>query len=138
MPDPFLSIVIPAYNEQARLGPTLTAVLAWANKVPRPIELIVVDDGSNDATSEVARRHIDGSGAEASLLINDRNRGKGYSLRRGVLAARGELVLVSDADLSTPIDQADVLIEHMGRLGRGVVIGSRAIRGAKVEVHQSP
>lgn len=138
MPQPFLSIVIPAYNEQARLGPSLSAVLAWAKKSSRQVELIVVDDGSSDDTAGVARNRTDGSGVDATVLVNERNRGKGFSLRRGVLSARGDLVLLTDADLSTPIEEADRLIEHMTGMGRGIVIGSRALRTSKVEVHQNP
>ena len=137
-PPPFLSIVIPAYNEQSRLGPTLAAVLDWARRFPRGAEVIVVDDGSTDATADVARRGIESAGVEATLLVNERNRGKGYSLRRGVLAARGTMVLLSDADLSTPIEQTERLLEHMSRMGRGVVIGSRALKDSNVEVHQNP
>lgn len=138
MSQPFLSVVIPAYNEQARLGPTLTSILAWAKRSSRPIEVIVVDDGSSDVTSKMAGSRLEGSGIAAAVLVNDRNRGKGFSLRRGVLAARGHLVLLSDADLSTPIEEADRLIEHLTKQGRGIVIGSRGLRQSQVEVHQNP
>ena len=137
MPEPYLSIVIPAYNEERRIGPTLTAVLAYAAAAPRPIEIIVVDDGSSDATARVAREAL-GARPDTSVLVNDANRGKGYSIRRGVLAARGQLALVSDADLSTPIDEAERLMTHLTAQGRGLVIGSRALRDSRVEVHQNP
>jgi len=135
---PYLTIVIPAYNEQSRLGPTLASVLAWARGSRHSVEVIVVDDGSVDATADVARRGIEKAGVDSAVLVNERNRGKGYSLRRGVLAARGELVLVCDADLSTPIQETDRLIERMNGLGHGLVIGSRALRESKVEIHQNP
>ena len=137
MPEPYLSIVIPAFNEERRIGPTLTAVLAYAANSPRPIEIIVVDDGSSDGTARVAREAL-GTRPDTTVLVNDNNRGKGYSIRRGVLAARGELALVSDADLSTPIEEAGRLIAHLTALGRGLVIGSRALRDSRVEVHQNP
>lgn len=137
MPEPYLSIVIPAYNEERRIGPTLIAVLAYAANSLRPIEIIVVDDGSSDGTAAVAREAL-GTRPNTTVLVNEVNRGKGYSIRRGVLAARGELALVSDADLSTPVEEAGRLIEHLGVMGRGLVIGSRALRDSRVEVHQNP
>lgn len=137
MPEPYLSIVIPAFNEERRIGPTLTAILAYAAAAPHPIEIIVVDDGSSDGTANVAREAL-GVRGDTSVLINGVNRGKGYSIRRGVLAARGRLALVSDADLSTPIEEADRLIGHLTPMGRGLVIGSRALHDSRVEVHQNP
>ena len=137
MPEPYLSIVIPAYNEERRIGPTLTAVLAYAAASPRPIEIIVVDDGSSDATARLARDALVAR-PDTNVLVNDSNRGKGYSIRRGVLAARGHLALVSDADLSTPIEEAGRLIRYLEPMGRGIVIGSRALRDSRVEVHQNP
>ncbi len=141
MPQPFLSIVVPAYNEEGRLGPSLEKILAYAGRSPHPVEIIVVDDGSSDHTQDVARRALEGTTTHPSVsgavLVNEANRGKGYSIRRGVLAARGDLVLVSDADLSTPIEEADRLLEHLSRMKHGLVIGSRALKESRVEVHQN-
>ena len=137
MPGPLLSIVVPAYNEEARLGPSLRSILAWRRAKSFPIEIIVVDDGSSDATKRIAREALEGEAA-SRVLVNETNRGKGYSIRRGVLEASGEAVLASDADLSTPIEEVDVLLEHLRRLGHGLVIGSRALRSSRVEIHQSP
>lgn len=144
MPEPYLSIVVPAYNEEARIGPTLSSILAFARGFARPVEVLVVDDGSTDRTAAVARDSVAAEVAPAGapsvdfrLIANEVNRGKGFSIRRGVLEARGDVVLVSDADLSTPIQEATRLLQILERTGRGLVIGSRAVPGARVEVHQS-
>jgi len=137
MQEPALSIVVPAYNEESRLGPSLKSILAYRSGRTFPIEIIVVDDGSADATARVAREAL-GDAPMTSVLVNETNRGKGYSIRRGVLAARGEAVLATDADLSTPIEEVDVLLEHLKGLGHGLVIGSRGLGSSRVEIHQSP
>lgn len=129
-----LSIVIPAYNESVRLGATLSRVSEYACARARPHEIIVVDDGSTDATCDLVRA-AERDGASVRLLINDVNRGKGYSVSRGMLAARGRIVLFTDADLSTPIEEADALIERLEG-GHDLAIGSRALRQSKIEVHQ--
>ncbi len=142
MSRPFLSIVIPAYKEAERLGPTLDRVLAWADAFQTPsgaagrgVEVLVVDDGSPDATADVARRYADRSPTTPVRLVqNGRNRGKGYSVRNGVLAARGEQILFSDADLSTPIEDYAVLAEALR--GAPIAIGSRALADSNVAVHQ--
>jgi glycosyltransferase involved in cell wall biosynthesis len=129
--------VVPAFNEEGRLGPSLTSILAWAAGAGRPVELLVVDDGSTDGTARIAAAAL-AKWPDGRVLSNPGNRGKGYSIRHGVLASAGDLVLVTDADLSTPIEDAGRLLEAMQRQGgRGVVIGSRAVAGANVEVHQS-
>ena len=128
-----LSIVIPAYNEENRLPASLDRVLSWMGSRQLGFsEVIVVDDGSTDATSAVAadRRRI-------RLLKNPGNRGKGYAVRNGMLAALGEWVLYSDADLSTPIEEVDTLYCAALKSGASIAIGSRAIDRSKVTVHQS-
>ena len=137
MPEPDLTIVLPAYNEEERIGPSLAAILAYTQRSSLSFEIIVVDDGSTDRTASVAGESLEKSEASARVLVNGVNRGKGYSIRRGVLEARGEIVLVSDADLSAPIEEADLLLEHFRRMGRGLVIGSRALSDSNVEIHQS-
>lgn len=129
---------MPAYNEAERIAPSLEAILGFAGSFARPVEILVIDDGSGDDTAAIARRILESSGTGAGrVLVNDRNRGKGYSIRRGVLAARGELVLVSDADLSTPIEDVDRLLKRLERNGRGLAIGSRALSDSRVEIHQN-
>ncbi len=130
MPEIDLSIVLPAYNEEERIGPSLAAILAYAGRSPLSFEIIVVDDGSTDRTATMASK------AASRVLVNDVNRGKGYSIRRGVLEARGDIVLVTDADLSAPVEEADRLLERYRQMGHGLVIGSRALRESNVEIHQ--
>jgi glycosyltransferase involved in cell wall biosynthesis len=128
--DPELSIVVPAYNEELRLPRTLERLQAFLRTFPRSSEIVVVDDGSTDGTVAVAEA------AGVRVERYGENRGKGFAVRRGMLAARGEVRLMTDADLSTPIEELPRL---MGKLGEGydVVIGSRALPGASIEVRQS-
>ena len=129
MSDPFLSVVIPAFNEAERLPRTLGRLADYLRAFGRAHEILVVDDGSSDATAEKARA------AGATVLRNDKNRGKGHAVRRGMLEARGQRRLMTDADLSTPIEELKRFLETMDR-GFDVVIGSRALPGANIEVHQ--
>lgn len=126
---PELSVVIPAYNEAARLPPTVRRVKEWLDAQGAPYEIVVVDDGSRDATAELA------AACGATVLRNGENRGKGYSVRRGMLHARGKRRLMTDADLSTPIEDLTRLAARMEE-GYDVVIASRAVPGANIEVHQ--
>src|SRR5882724_12447768 len=106
---PRYSIVIPAYNESARVGATLEKVLAHVDERGWDAEIIAVDDGSRDNTAEIIRDYALKS-PRLRLLRNPGNKGKGYSIRNGMLHARGEILLFSDADLSSPIEEADTLI----------------------------
>lgn len=127
-----LSIIIPAFNEEKRLPHNLNAVKRYLAANPWEFsEIIVIDDGSRDATAEVAKA------AGARVLINDRNRGKGYSVRRGMLEAKGQWSLFSDADLSAPIEELEVLWQAVQSAGVPVAIGSRAIDRTRIGVHQS-
>jgi dolichyl-phosphate beta-glucosyltransferase len=127
--DPALSVVIPAFNEAQRLPPTLEKIQRHLAGRPQEFEILVVDDGSADATAEVAAR------AGATVLRNEGNRGKGYSVRRGMLHAKGARRLMTDADLSTPIEELERLMACMDE-GYDVVIASRAMAGSRVEVRQ--
>ena len=129
MSEPELSLVIPAYNEEARLGATLQKVRAWLASRPFASEVLVVDDGSADRTASIAAAALDG--IPGSVLGGEPNRGKGYAVRRGMLAARGRTVLISDADLSTPIEEHDKLAAVMREGSLDVVIGSRALHGSQ-------
>lgn len=134
-PAPELSIVIPAFNEERRLPETLRRVRAYLEARRADAEVIVVDDGSRDATAALveARR---GEFPGLRLVSNGVNRGKGYSVRHGMLEARGRIVLFTDADLSAPIEEADKLLAAMR--DHEVAIGSRGVDRSLIEVHQSP
>jgi dolichyl-phosphate beta-glucosyltransferase len=129
---PRLSVVIPAYNESARLPATLRRVREYLDASGVPHEILVVDDGSSDGTAE---RALEAGGSDVVVVRNEVNRGKGYSVRRGMLLARGEERLMSDADLSTPIEELPGLQARLAD-GYDVAIGSRAVAGARIEVHQ--
>src|SRR5216683_7319159 len=101
-----LSIVIPSFNEELRLPRSLELIAAYVNASKRSTEVLVVDDGSTDRTAEVAAS-FSGRIANLRVLKNGENRGKGYSVRHGMVEARGEKVLFTDADLSAPIEEAD-------------------------------
>ncbi len=162
------SVIVPAYNEEKRIGQTLRSIRDFARRQGLDCELIAVDDGSTDRTAEVIRqefaemqgltaedapgkpgvsgavpaRRAGGGEAKRSspltcrLLLNGRNRGKGFSVRRGMLEACGDFVLFSDADLSTPIEELDKLKAAVDE-GYDVAIGSRALAESRVEIHQN-
>src|ERR1019366_2590709 len=116
-----ISIIIPAYNEAQRLPGTMRKVLAYLGRSAWEFaEIVVVDDGSRDGTAEAARA------AGARVLANPGNRGKGYTVRHGMLEAKGEWLLFTDADLSAPIDEMDKLWAAAERAQAQVAIGSRA------------
>lgn len=121
--NPALTIVIPAYNESRRLGRALDRLNAFLTAREGASDIIVIDDGSTDATADLVRQRI-GARIDLQLLVNPENRGKGYCVRRGMLEARGDLILMTDADLSCPIEEIDKLLPHLDR-GFDVVIGSR-------------
>jgi dolichyl-phosphate beta-glucosyltransferase len=135
---PFLSIVIPAYNEAERLGESLRRVAAFMALKGIACELIVADDGSTDGTAAIVRDLQKNSGLpNIRFLPAARNEGKGSAVKRGVLASRGERVLITDADLSSPIKEVDKLLAALDK-GSDVAIGSRARRAAGCDVQQSP
>src|SRR5262250_432932 len=109
-----LSIVIPAYNEEKRIGRSLDQITEFLSAQPFSAEVIVVDDGSTDRTAQIVEEQAEkyrASGHDLRLLINKPNRGKGYSVKRGINEARGDIVLFTDADLSSPITEAPKLID---------------------------
>jgi glycosyltransferase involved in cell wall biosynthesis len=128
-----LSIVIPAYNEERRLPATLDRILEYAQRSPVPVmEILVVDDGSRDGTAAL----VEARTGILRLIRNPGNRGKGYAVRNGMLAAQGDWILSTDADLSAPIGELEKLIESARREDAVVAIGSRALDRRLVKVHQ--
>lgn len=135
MSSPYLSVVMPAYNEALRIGDSLGKVRQYLQTKNFPTEFLVVDDGSSDGTPailEETRRQF----STMRIFRNEPNRGKGYSVRRGVLEARGELVLFTDADLSSPIEEADKLIEALEAQRADAAVGSRALERKLIGVRQ--
>ena len=134
---PDLSIIIPAFNEEARLGTSLARIreyLGEAGRDFRNTEVIVVDDGSTDGTADLVRRFIpDFPGL--LLVSNGRNRGKGYSVRHGMLKAKRQIALFTDTDLSAPIEELEKLLKALENAD--VSIGSRAMDRSLIQVHQS-
>src|ERR1700757_1055403 len=124
--EPTYSIVIPAYNESARLAASLEKVLAYVHAQGWDAEVIVVNDGSRDNTAEIIREFA-AKDPIVKLLDNPGNRGKGYSVRSGMLHAQGQVLLFSDADLSAPIEQAPKLLQAL-EAGADIAIGSRWVR----------
>lgn len=131
---PMVSVVIPAFNEAARIGDSVRQIDEFIRRSPLSFEIIVVDDGSTDRTADlVTACHITG----LRLIHNNENHGKGYSVRQGVLAATGTYVLFTDADLSAPIEETNKLLDVAMNHHADVVIGSRAIDRRYIEKHQS-
>lgn len=134
-----LSIIIPAYNEETRIGPTLDRILEFLQSASYSAEVIVVDDGSKDDTAAVVARRIEeykDAGHILRVLTNTPNRGKGYSVRRGVSEALGDVILFTDADLSSPITEAPKLIDPIVAGRADVTFGSRALNRELIGVHQ--
>jgi len=129
-----ISIVVPLYNEARRLPPSLDKILAFMDAHHPAYEVVLVDDGSTDDTVAVARRHVE---ERSNLRIESYagNRGKGYALRTGFARARGELVLLTDADLSTPIEDLERLLAAL-EAGTDIAIGTRAHPDSDVRVRQ--
>jgi len=133
---PYLSIVIPAYNEEARLGASLERILDYVRSREVHAELLVVDDGSTDGTAALARAAL--KGGRGTVLVNTENRGKGHAVRRGVLAASGNWVLMTDSDLSSPIEEYEKLAAAARDHDLDVAFGSRGLPESRIEVRQNP
>ena len=130
-----LSVIIPAFNEEKRLGKTLEIIKSFLDGKGFEYEVIVVDDGSGDNTVKVARESALAAAGRLKLLSNEKNRGKGYSVRRGISGSCGRRVLFSDADLSTPITEMDKLSALLDGACQ-IAIGSRSVKDSDVKVHQ--
>jgi glycosyltransferase involved in cell wall biosynthesis len=131
---PELSIIIPSYNEESRLPPTLERIAAYLSTSKRAAEVLVVDDGSQDGTAAVAE-YFRIKIPTLRVVSNGVNRGKGYGVRHGMQEARGRIALFTDADLSAPIEEADKLIEALET--NDIAIGSRAMDRSLITVHES-
>jgi dolichyl-phosphate beta-glucosyltransferase len=131
---PELSIVVPAFNEAHRLPATLDRIERYLRETGLSAEVIVVDDGSQDATTQVTQQHAV-RWPQLRLLSLERNGGKGAAVRRGMQIARGRYRIFSDADLSVPIEELEKLLPPL-RSGAGVAIASRGLRDSQVELHQ--
>lgn len=132
----FLSIIIPAYNEEKRLPITLLAVDKYLSEQTYPYEILVINDGSKDNTVNVVK-NFERMVKNLRCIGYEKNRGKGYAVRFGMLKAQGEYRLFTDADNSTTVDQIEKLIPYLKPKGDfDVAIGSRAVKGHKIIIHQ--
>ena len=129
------SIVLPAYNESERIAATLEKIFTYAERNGWKCEVIVVNDGSNDDTAQIVRQSA-AARPNLSLLENPGNRGKGYSVRNGMLHAHGDILLFSDADLSSPIAEAEKLLAAI-KSGADVAIGSRWLK-TELQIQRQP
>jgi glycosyltransferase involved in cell wall biosynthesis len=134
MAHPEFSIVVPAYNESTRIEHALDRILSCAEQQGWDAEVLVVDDGSTDDTAAIVKRWMK-THPRLHLIQNPGNRGKGYSVRNGLLQAAGEIVMFTDADLSAPMEEADRLLASI-RDGADVAIGSRWLDRARQTIHQ--
>lgn len=134
---PFLSIVIPAYNEEARIGKTLEGTFAYLDAQNYDSEVIVVNDGSRDQTADEVLKFEPAAAGRLRLLHNPGNRGKGYSVRHGMLQAKGQIALFYDADLATPTSEIPKVVEPIAEDRYDVVFGSRALDRSLIGTHQS-
>src|SRR5580765_3945961 len=134
---PKLSIIVPAFNEGARLGKSLDKIIGYLNDRREQSELIVVDDGSTDETATVAKEKLrDSSTVTTRLIRYEENRGKGHAVRLGLAEAKANVALFSDADLSTPITEAGKLIDPIRHGDADLTFGSRALDRRLIGVHQ--
>src|SRR5581483_8969896 len=132
---PLLSVVVPAYNEEGRLGASLKRMLAYFDAQEYPVEILVVDDGSSDGTASIVEQ-IAACRPQVRLLSYQPNRGKGHAVRYGMLRAQGERVLFCDADLATPIEEVEKLRAALDS-GYDIAIGSRDVAGSELIRRQS-
>jgi dolichyl-phosphate beta-glucosyltransferase len=134
---PKLSIIVPAFNEAARVGRSIEKIIDYLSDQRAQSELIVVDDGSTDETAAVAQASLKGSQVVKTRLIRyEQNRGKGHAVRVGLLEAQANIALFSDADLSTPITETPKLVEPIRQGECDLTFGSRALDRRLIGVHQ--
>jgi dolichyl-phosphate beta-glucosyltransferase len=131
---PHLTVVVPAYNEEERLPRSLTRLQEYYEAQAYPFDILVVSDGSTDRTAEIVRE-FGSDHPNVRLIDYSPNRGKGCAVRTGMLEATGDLILFCDADLATPPEETEKLLERM-RDGADVAIGSRPLKDSRLEKHQ--
>lgn len=136
---PDISIIVPAFNEENRIGNSLREIVNYLETNRLCYELIVVNDGSSDSTALTVEREFSrlGLNNKAQLISYEQNQGKGFAVRRGLTAASGSISVFSDADLSAPISEITKLIEPIRNKLADITIGSRAIDRRLIETHQS-
>lgn len=134
---PELSIIIPAFEEEVRLGKSVREILAYIQNEKLNAELIIVDDGSKDKTAEISEiACAEFTEIETQVIRYEQNRGKGFAVKTGLLAARADIALFSDADLSTPIEELPKLVEPIQKGEYDVTFGSRALDRSLIGEHQ--
>lgn len=134
---PAISIIVPAYEEEARLGDSMRQILAYLEREKISAELIVVDDGSKDKTVEIAEKAaLDYPALSTRVISYEKNRGKGYAVKVGLLAANADIAVFSDADLSTPIEELPKLVKPIQDNDFDVTFGSRALDRSLIGTHQ--
>ncbi|MEJ2659941.1 MAG: glycosyltransferase family 2 protein [Desulfobacteraceae bacterium] len=133
---PFLSVIIPAYNEQDRILPTLENTLVYLRNQKYPSEIIVVSDGSRDDTARVAQSFQTSEQVSIRALEYHPNRGKGYAVRYGLLRGRGRILMFMDADYAVPVEYCERGLAMIDQ-GFDIAIASRAIEGAQIRQHQN-
>jgi dolichyl-phosphate beta-glucosyltransferase len=127
-----ISIIIPSYNEEKRIGKTISRILSYLKKKRFNYEIIIVDDGSKDNTRNIVKKFL--KNKNIILTKKRENKGKGYSVKQGALMAKHNFILFSDADLSTPIQELDKFLKYIDKYD--IVIGSRALKGADIRIKQ--
>ena len=135
MSEIFLSVIVPAYNEEKRIPATLHKIQDYLSVQPFDSEIIVVDDGSQDQTVEVSRRKL--KDFNHKVIESHVNEGKGSAVQKGMLAGMGKYLLFSDADMSTPIEEVERFIQYFEKDGYDCVIGSRALPKSHITIHQN-
>lgn len=134
MSQPFLAVIIPAYNEDQRILPTLERVREYLSAQTYTWSVTLVSDGSSDKTVDLAKGFAE-KNPNFHVIHYSPNRGKGYAVRKGMLEVDGGWILFSDADLAAPIEEVEKLLEH-ARAGADISIGSRPLKESKLEIHQ--
>jgi len=129
-----IAVVVPTFNEGQRIERTIRAIHAYLSSSRESYEIIIADDGSSDATGRIVTRLMQ-EPMPIRLLLGKTNRGKGNAVRRGVAASTADLILVTDADLATPIEEVEKLLERV-RAGADIAIGSRGLGSSHISVHQ--